>query len=140
MGRLWAPAGRRVRGLGLLVEAVIDQRLIGKHRLVIGLIKGKVACRKGRRKQNQEHKRCLINTFFDPQADVASHQAFNEKQQDHPTVHYWNRQKIEDPEVQADRSAQAEERSPAFFLGCLAGLLCDTDRSGKHVGRSLALN
>jgi hypothetical protein len=37
-------------------------------------------------KQHQKYKRRLVNPFLDVQADVSSHQAFQEQQQDHTTI------------------------------------------------------
>jgi hypothetical protein len=37
-------------------------------------------------KQHQEHKRRLIDPFLDVQADVSSHQAFQEKKQNHTAI------------------------------------------------------
>src|SRR5438874_11350351 len=58
------------------------------------------------REQNQKHERSLIDAFFDLEADIAAHQAFDEKQQNHAAIHDRDGQQIKDPKIKTDGCAQ----------------------------------
>ena len=52
--------------------------------------------------EDQEDEGGLVDAFFDVQADVAAHQAFDEEQEDYAAVHDGDGQEVEDAEVEAD--------------------------------------
>src|SRR5580658_1384126 len=90
--------------------------------------------------QHQEDERGLVDALFDAQADVAPHESFDEKEQDHAAIHNWDRQQVKDAEVQADPGGQFHQRRPTLLLRRVASVLCDTDRAGNHARRNLALH
>ena len=62
------------------------------------------------------------------------------QEQDDSAIHDWNRQQVEDAQVQADGGAQAEKRRPTLLLGGSARLLSDADRPRDGFQRGFVLN
>src|SRR5580692_460091 len=92
------------------------------------------------REQHEEDERCLVDSFFNLQADVAAHDAFDEQQQDYAAIEDGNRQQVEDAKIQADRGGQRHKGSPAFFRGCFSCGAANPDRAFDGPDRDLALN
>src|SRR5215813_1282103 len=90
------------------------------------------------REKQQEDKRRLVDAFLDLQADVASHHTFNQQQQDHATIEDWNRQKVEDSKIQADRCSKQKQRCPALLTSSCTGGLADANRSLNRPERDFA--
>src|SRR6266852_774725 len=59
--------------------------------------------------QHQENKRRLVDAFFDAQADVAPHEAFDEEEQDDAAIENGNGQQVKDAEVEANPGRQFEQ-------------------------------
>src|SRR5216684_1924288 len=70
-------------------------------------------------KQHEKHKCGLVDTFLNLQADVATHDAFDEEEQDYAAVHDGDGQEIKDPKIQADHGGDAEQWHPALFLSSI---------------------
>src|SRR5262249_23574400 len=60
--------------------------------------------------QQQERHADLNDSFLDPQAQVASHHKFDQKQQHHSAVENRYREQVDETEIQADRGGQRDQR------------------------------
>ena len=92
-----------------------------------------------REEEDQEDERGLVDAFFNPNADVAPHDAFDDQQQDDSAVEDGNRQQVEDAEVQADHRHQAQQRRPAWLARSIAGSARNANRSFHLLDGDLAL-
>src|SRR5579862_4524530 len=90
--------------------------------------------------QYEEDEGGLVDAFFDLQADVAAHHAFDEKQQDYAAVEDGNGKQVEDAEVQADRGGESHQRGPAFFGGGFAGSAANPDGTFDGANGNFPLN
>lgn len=79
----------------------------------------------------------LVDDFFELLIDVATHDAFDDEEEDHAAVEQGEGHKVEDAKVERDDADEVKKR-PDAHLRCDVDLLGDADRAHHLIDRDVA--
>src|ERR1700682_2703709 len=85
----------------------------------------------------EKHQSNLNEALLESQAEIAPPDSFQSEKQDVSTIQYWDRQKIQDPQIKADDGHQVDHGVRAF-LHRLSCLVDDPHWSEQQLYRLLA--